>query len=151
MLGRFGKKKKKDLGKVEESPSSCEQLESIVLQREELLGRMVRQTHRQTLKHLLHMAQLQQGTRNRPTMQRTDLQSKRPFLSSLLVALQVSFQSEHASSSGLDSPSTHHIRVQRCTLMVLCMGRAVQLHLAASMDLGEPHAESLCASRPLRR
>lgn len=115
MLGRFGKKKKKDLGKVEKSPSSCEQLESIVLQREELLGRMVRQTHRQTLKHLLHMAQLQQGTRNRPTMQRTDLQSKRPFLSSLLVALQVSFQSEHASSSGLDSPSTHQIRVQRCS------------------------------------
>lgn len=89
------------------------------LQKEELLGCTVRQTHRQTLKHLLHMAQLQQGTRNSSTMQKTGLQNERLFASSLLVALQVSFWSEHASSSGLDSPSIHWVREQGCSKKIL--------------------------------
>lgn len=41
--------------------------------------------HRQTLKHLLHMAQVQRDTRNSPAMQRTDLQNERPLASNLLV------------------------------------------------------------------
>lgn len=77
------------------------------------------QADTQTLKHVLHMAQLQQGTSSSPAMQRKDLQNERPFASSLLVALQVSFQTEHASSSGLDSPSTSSIREQRYRKKIL--------------------------------
>lgn len=116
--------KQKCLEKHREKPvlwtirRSRKQWEQSIICRE-LLGCPVRQTHRQTLKHLLHMAQLQQGTRTSLAMQRRDLQNERLFASSLLVALQVSFQSEHASSSGLDSPSTSSVREQRWRKKIL--------------------------------
>lgn len=60
--------------------SSCKCWEQSIVCRE-LLGCMARQT----LKHLLHMAQVQWDTRSRPAMQRTDLQNERLLASSLLV------------------------------------------------------------------
>lgn len=107
----MGKKKKKQLGKSEKSPiqglsPAHANVESRALfAGSSWVARSGR--HRQTLKHLLHMARVQRDTRNSPAMQRTDLLNERLLASSLLVHSRCPFsQNMLPALAGTHPPHT---------------------------------------------